>query len=101
GGAHTQTSRDRGPSLVEGVTGALAHRVVRRGVAELAGQVRPHCLEHLTAYRGGGSVVEVDHANRMSSPRSSARTLCVSAPTEMRSTPVFAMSATVSRVTPP
>src|SRR5699024_3835016 len=69
-------------------------------VAEVAGQVRPHGLECFSTHPCGRRIVQVDHYSK-SSPRSRARTEWVRAPTEMTSTPVRAMSATVSRLTPP
>ena len=106
-----------GAGLRERRGGRLAERVVARRVAELAREVGPHGLEHLAADRGGGGGVEEDHGapqpaagprrstrldvSSMSRPRSRAVTLWVRAPTEMTSTPVAAMSATVSRLTLP
>src|SRR4029453_9242727 len=86
--------------------------VVAGWVAKLAAKVRPHGFESLAPDRGGGCSVQEDHGSQtafssasvrssISSPRSSAETLCVSPPIEMTSTPVAAISATVLRVTLP
>ena len=107
GGTGAEPSSDRRTRVTQGGRRGLAEPMGARRVAELAREVGPHRLEHLAAHRGGGGFVEVvdcpsDHASTSTSrPRSRARTLWVSAPTEMRSTPVAAMSATVARVTPP
>ena len=81
------------PAVLDG--GAIADLVATRRIPELAlvltRQERPHRLEHLAAHGAGGRLVEVGHEEArtsMSSPRSSARTLWVRAPTEMTSTPV-------------
>ena len=104
-----EDARDPRPRVGERVGRRLADGVVARRVAEPAREVRHHRLEHLGAHRRGRGVVEVEHAHRRRpSARSGCRARgrargaeCVSAPTEMTSTPVSAIARTVSSDTPP
>src|SRR5699024_1628710 len=96
---------DPAAGLIQGGGGRFAEAVVARGVAEAAGQVRPGRFEGLAAHRRGGRGVQVQHhrpaVTATSRPRSSTGALWVRAPEEITSTPVRAISTTVSRVMVP